>query len=90
MSLASIRRVAEQKNAIAGSRESYLYSVAYAFSQLQVKRHNADYDLSKTLSSTEVALDILLVEEAFRSWQVIENEQIAKDYLFSLLFKERL
>lgn len=64
--------------------------MAYALSQLQEKRHNADCDLSKTLSSTDVGLDILLAEEAFTSWDAIQTEQVAQDYLFSLLFKERL
>jgi hypothetical protein len=89
MSIASNRRVAEHKNAAAGSKEFHLYSVASAFSQLQEKRHIADYDLSQTLSSSDVALDILLVEEALASWDTIRREQVAQDYLFSLLFKER-
>jgi uncharacterized protein (UPF0332 family) len=90
MYVASNRRVAEHKNAAHGSEEFHLYSVAFAFSQLQEKRHEADYDLTKTLSSADVGLDILLVEKAFASWDAIQNEQIAQDYLFSLLFKERL
>jgi hypothetical protein len=89
MSIASSRRVAEYKNAATGSTESHLYSVACAFSQLQEKRHTADYDLSRTLSGTDVGLDILLVEDAFISWEIIRNEQIGQDYLFSLLFRER-
>jgi hypothetical protein len=37
----------------------------------------------------EVDLDIGSVRDAFYSWNIIQNEQIAQDYLFSLLFKER-
>jgi hypothetical protein len=70
-------------------RNPIFYSVAYTFSQLQERRHVADYDLSRNLSSTDVVLDILLVGDAMASWGVIQGEQIAQDYLFSLLFKER-
>ena len=86
---ASNRRVDRYKNAPPASNELYLRSVAHAFGQLQKQRHYADYDLSRTLSSGDVAEAILLAEEAFRSWDAIRNEQIAQDYLFSLLFKER-
>ena len=89
MSIASNRRVAAYGNAPAGSTEFHLYSVASAFSQLQENRHIADYDLSKTWSSADVALEIGLVEQALTSWDTIRNEQIAQDYLFSLLFRER-
>jgi len=67
MSIASNRRVAEHKNATAGSMQSHLYFVASAFSQLQENRHSADYDLSKTWSGTDVALEIRLVEKALTS-----------------------
>ena len=86
---AANRNVEKQKNAPLDSKEFHLYSVAYAFCQLQSKRHDADYDLSKTFSSSVVELDIVLVKEAFKSWDVIREDQIAQDYLFSLLFKAR-
>jgi hypothetical protein len=86
---ASNSRVGEYKNAVLGSVEFDLYSVAYAFYQLQQERHKADYDLSFTLSTADVELALGLVADAFESWKTIRDEQIAQDYLFSLLFKPR-
>jgi uncharacterized protein (UPF0332 family) len=89
MADASNSRVGKHKNAVVGSTESRLYSVATAFFQLYQKRHKADYDLSSTFSARDVELALGLVNDAFADWSAIENEQIAQDYLFSLLFKER-
>jgi hypothetical protein len=86
---ASNSRVAKYKNAAGGSAEFHLYSVAYAFCQLQQKRHQADYDLSSTWATSSVKLALGSVADAFASWSAIQHEQIAQDYLFSLLFKER-
>jgi hypothetical protein len=82
-------RIRQYKNATQGSAESQLYSVADASSRLQQERHKADYDMSNTLSAADVELAINLTAEAFERWHAIRNEQIAQDYLFSLLFKER-
>lgn len=89
MSDASKRCAGQYKNAAAGTPESDLHSVASAFHQLQRRRHTADYDLSEVFSDDEVDLDIRSVRNAFTKWGTIQNEQIAQDYLFSLLFKER-
>ncbi len=86
---ASLRRLAEFKNAAPGSTESHLYSIAFAFRKLQDNRHMADYDLSGTLSSADVTFDIWEVENAFASWELIRHEQVAQDYLFAMLFKDR-
>jgi hypothetical protein len=51
--------------------------------------HVADYDLGIVLMPDEVALDILLVEDAFRMWSDIKDDPIVQDYLFTLLFKDR-
>jgi len=67
-----------------------LVVVVNTFVQLQESRLVADYDLGVVLSPEEAALDILLVEEAFKIWNEIKNDPIAQDYLFSLLFKDRL
>jgi hypothetical protein len=89
MQVASSRMAEKFKNAPQGSGEFQLSSVAGAFCELQKRRHEADYDLAQIFSSSDVALDINLAEDAFASWTVIRNEQIAQDYLFSLLFKSR-
>jgi hypothetical protein len=88
MAEASRSRIKEYKNA-AGSAEVLIYSVAEAFLQLQEQRHHADYDLSYTLAAGDVEQAISLVADAFQSWNTIRNDQIAQDYLFSMLFKER-
>ena len=66
-----------------------LIAVTNTFVQLQENRHAADYDLGVVLMPDEVALDILLVEDAFRTWGDIKDDPIVQDYLFSLLFKDR-
>jgi len=88
MAAASNRRIESHKNAEPPSVESQLYSVAFAFKQLQDQRHIADYDLSSTLSGQYVVAAVELAEEAFATWGLIRNEQIAHDYLFALLFRE--
>lgn len=89
MANASNSRVGKHKNAAAGSTEFRLYFVASAFLQLYERRHKADYDLSGTVSARDVEGALNLVKDAFANWTVIRDEQIAQDYLFSLLFKER-
>jgi uncharacterized protein (UPF0332 family) len=89
MAGASDSRIKRHKNAAHGSVEFQLHSVASAFYQLQQERHKADYDLSNKLSAADVELAIGLAADAFETWDTIRNEQIAQDYLFSLLFKER-
>jgi hypothetical protein len=89
MLAASKQCVDRYKNSDDGTAEASLFTVAHALFQLQEKRHIADYDLSKTLKNTEVALDISLVQDAFDAWSRIQNEQISQDYLFSLLFKDK-
>jgi hypothetical protein len=66
-----------------------LIFVTNTFVRLQQNRHAADYDLSDPLTTKEVALNILSVEEAFQIWNEIKGERIVHDYLFSLLFKDR-
>ena len=88
--LAASRQCAERyKNAVPGSMESYLLDVANAFAQLQEERHLADYDLTRTFLDVEVTVDLSLARNAFKDWDRIRGEQIAQDYLFSLLFKDK-
>jgi hypothetical protein len=75
--------------ALRKSAAPHLYAVAEAFCQLQRNRHKADYDLSAVCSDSEVAVEIQTAEAAFESRSIVRNEQIAQDYLFSVLFRER-
>ncbi len=89
MATASSRRAEEHKGAREGTPESRLRTVAATFRRLQEVRHIADYDLTPTMSPAQVRVWISEVERAFDTWQLIRDEQIAHDYLFSLLFREK-
>lgn len=78
-----------KRPAIPSTAQAGLVVVANTFVLLQQNRHTADYNLSVVLTPEEVALDILLVEDAFKTWSDIKGEQVVQDYLFSLLFKDR-
>lgn len=80
---------ANKRQATPSTAQAGLIVVANTFVLLQQNRHTADYDLSAALTPEEVALDILLVEKAFKIWDDIKGDQVVQDYLFALLFKER-
>lgn len=66
-----------------------LVEVAEAFTDLQQARHRADYDLSEPLDPSDA---LILVEQAvavFETWNQIRSTDLAQDYLYSLLFKDR-
>jgi uncharacterized protein (UPF0332 family) len=68
---------------------NHLRTVASAFIEAQEQRHIADYDNSKQWTRTEVLSQIATVDAAFQSWRVIRNEDMAQDWLVSLLVKDR-
>jgi uncharacterized protein (UPF0332 family) len=63
----------------------HLYIVADTFSQAHHNRHEADYNLVREWEPTEVSLLIEEVADAFNRWNIIRGEQIARDYLISML-----
>jgi hypothetical protein len=63
--------------------------VAKALTQLQEKRHTADYDNTTFWTRTEARAQVKLAERAFITWKSIRNEQIAQAYLVSLVVKHR-
>lgn len=67
----------------------HLKIVARAFVDLQQQRHAADYSYVKKWSRTEVQSHIDTAADALTSWKIIQNENLARDYLISLLIKER-
>jgi hypothetical protein len=69
--------------------EQALAIVANTFVQMQQRRHECDYDLSITQSAFKASQDVFAVEFAFEMWGKISPEKIARDYLFSLLFRDR-
>ncbi|MEM9220700.1 MAG: hypothetical protein AAGD25_41080 [Cyanobacteria bacterium P01_F01_bin.150] len=67
-----------------------LRTVASAFVDLQEARHQADYDLSRSVTRQE-ALDLVnSAEDAFRRWQGIRKQSDAKAFLVMLLNYESL
>jgi hypothetical protein len=66
-----------------------LKTVAQAFIDLQQNRHAADYSYLKKWSRTEAQSHVDTAAAAFASWKAIQHEKLAKDYLVSLLIKER-
>lgn len=66
-----------------------LKSVAKAFVRLQERRNVADYDNTTDWTRIDALREVTRAETAFASWKLIRNEQIAQDYLVSLLVKKR-
>jgi hypothetical protein len=89
MFTASEKQHTKHKDAAENSAEKHLFRVALSFVQLQQKREFADYDYSIELSLKQARLAIGQAEDAFKSWEIIRNEQITQDYLFSLLIRDR-
>jgi len=67
----------------------HLKIVAKAFVDLQQHRHAADHSYVKKWSRTEVQSHVDTAADALTSWKIIKNEELARDYLVSLLIKER-
>jgi uncharacterized protein (UPF0332 family) len=66
-----------------------LKGVAKTFAGLQEKRHIADYDNTTFWTRTEALAWVKSAEQAFATWKPIRNEQIAQEYLVSLVVKKR-
>lgn len=66
-----------------------LRTVAQAFVQLQDKRHIADYHNGIHWSHTESLREVTTARKAFLIWALIRHENIAQEYLVSLLIKPR-
>jgi uncharacterized protein (UPF0332 family) len=82
--LLQFRFAGEQASVVAA-----LKFVANTFAALQQNRHKADYDNAKFWMKTE-ALDLVRsAERAFGEWRSIRDEQIAQQYLLSLLVRRR-
>jgi len=65
----------------------HLHTVAQTFVQLQQRREEADYDIGKEWTQTDVLTQIDAVVEAFDSWKAIREEPSAQAYLVSFLGK---
>lgn len=67
----------------------HLYTVVNTFIQAQQQRHTADYDNSTQWTRAEVLTLIAAVDAAFRGWKTIRREDLAQDFLVTLLVRER-
>jgi hypothetical protein len=63
--------------------------VARAFVQLQDTRQIADYDNTTFWTPTEALTEVATAAKAFSTWKLIRNENIAQEYLVSLLIRPR-
>ncbi len=59
--------------------------VARSFTQLQEKRNFADYNLMAALDSLDALKQVKSAERVFSIWPSIRTQQIAQEYLVSLV-----
>jgi uncharacterized protein (UPF0332 family) len=64
--------------------ETELKKVIEAFGQLQEDRYEADYDVGRTWSRTEVEETLAMADEAFTKWRSIHENQVAQHHLMSM------
>ena len=76
-------------NSIEVTSRTELTNVAQSFIILQQARHDADYNLEKPLDPGDATTEVNRANSAFVSWEMTRNSEAAKEYLFSLLFKEK-
>ena len=77
-----------ESNSIQVSRTE-LTKVAQSFIILQQARHDADYNLEKPLDPADAITQVDRASSAFASWEMTHTSELAKDFLFNLLFKEK-
>jgi hypothetical protein len=63
--------------------------VALTFTQLQEDRHFADYNLTEDLDPTDALNQAESAEKIFNTWPSIRTDQIAQEYLVSLVVRRR-
>ena len=63
--------------------------VADTFVKMQQQRHLADYDGSMRWTRTDVLAQLDSVSQAFENWKAIRQQDLAQDFLPTLLIKER-
>jgi uncharacterized protein (UPF0332 family) len=62
----------------------HLRVVATTFDEAQQRRVDADYNLAKEITETEMLTQIEDVTQAFKSWDIIRDDLSAQQYLLSL------
>lgn len=62
-----------------------LQQVAETFVELQERRHDADYNVARSFTRSEVADLVAQVKQAFLNWQSVRGDPVAGIYLTALL-----
>jgi hypothetical protein len=71
------------------ARRAELLRVAQGFIVLQQARHDADYNLARPLDPADAATLVDRANSCFAAWEVAQDSEAAREYLFLLLFKEK-
>jgi hypothetical protein len=64
--------------------EAELTSLIAKFTQLQKDRYEADYNVGKSWSRTEVTRTLELADEIFATWRSVRKDRLAQDHLLSM------
>ena len=94
VSAATIKSFGAETASGAGSPEELrqrteLTKVPQAFIILQQARHDADYNLEHSLDPADAVAQVDRANSGFISWKNASDSEAAREYLFSLLFKEK-
>lgn len=74
---------------IRGPLEAELKRVAEIFVELQVARHEADYDLAVSFNRVDALQKVELAREGFAVWKQIRDRPNATVFLAALLFQRQ-
>ena len=77
------------RSTLATAPSASLIAVAEAFIALQEQRHEADYDLSRTFTRSQVQARISRARAAFASWSLVRGTEEADAFLLALLVRGR-
>jgi uncharacterized protein (UPF0332 family) len=64
--------------------ETELQNLIRKFTKLQNDRYEADYDIGRKWSRSDVENTLALATEVFNTWRVIRKERIAQHHLMSM------
>ncbi len=78
------------QGALTGPIPSALRDVCVAFIQLQQARHEADYDLTLTLTRRETLTLVDRAKRAFQDWSTVADSEAADMFLLALLLRKKL
>jgi hypothetical protein len=77
------------KSLFPGTVPPDLIYVAQTFVELQLARHEADYDLTRDFTRAEVQVMIAQVQQAMQVWPNIADHPLTRAYLLGLVLSTR-